>query len=175
MKEKIEECLHLSRKLNRSIDNLKTGYHSNEFEGLTLEELYELKKSNDAALVKLYAEMLEKSPYKNIVPVVLTEFETGAIVYDSWGYDQTNIDFYCIVKRAGDFVTLLPMKKRVSAEIGFMTNDNTPDEIDFTVEPVRKKVKSYNGKESGFSMRAYTGGGWVSLYEGSPKRSTHYA
>lgn len=104
-------------------------------------------------------------------PIVSTVFEPGAILYDSWGYDQTNIDFYCIIERKGDWVKVLPMKKSVSEEIGFMTNQVTPTEIDFSVKPRRKKLY----KESGFSFRDYSGGGWVDLWKGNPITETHYA
>lgn len=113
--------------------------------------------------------------FKHINPKVSNIFEPGAIVYDSWGYEQTNIDYYCIVKRTNQMLTLLPMKQRRGEEIGFMTNKETPIAIDFEATPIRKKIKSYDGKETGFSLRNYVGGGWVTLWNGVPKTSTHYA
>ena len=41
-------------------------------------------------------------------------FTPGAILVDSWGWDQTNIDFYRITKRSGDFVTVEKLKKSTS-------------------------------------------------------------
>jgi hypothetical protein len=67
------------------------------------------------------------------------------------------------------------MKKKVSQEIGFMTNEETPLEIDYTKVPVRKKIKVHSLKEIGFSFRNYTGGGWCNLWNGKPSVSTHYA
>lgn len=112
---------------------------------------------------------------QKIQPLVSDKFEVGAILEDSWGYDQTNIDFYCIIERKGDWLTVLPMKQHTSEEIGFMTNEETPTEINYNAKPIRKKLKSWDGKESGFSFRNYTGGGWCRLWNGKPVTSTHYA
>lgn len=116
-----------------------------------------------------------------ITPKVSTVFEVGAILEDSWGWEQTNIDFYCIIKRTGDWVTVLPMKKHAEPEIGqTMTNHSEPTDIDWTAKPKRKKIykskESYQlGKELGFSFRDYTGGGWCNLWNGVPSTETHYA
>jgi hypothetical protein len=111
----------------------------------------------------------------NITPKVSEIYEVGAILTDSWGYDQTNIDFYCIVKVSGSFVTLLPMKKISTNESSYMSRENMPGEIDFNEKPIRKKVKNWNGAAQGFSLRNYAGGGWCRLWNGKPETSTHYA
>lgn len=111
----------------------------------------------------------------NIQPQILDTYQPGAILVDSWGWEQTNIDFYCIVARKGDWLTVLPMKKHTSPEIGFMTNEETPLHVDHTAKPIRKKVKAWSGQETGFSFRNYSGGGWCSLWKGKPVTSTHYA
>lgn len=110
-----------------------------------------------------------------IIPKISESFEPGAIVVDCYGYEQTNIDFYFIVKRSGDYVTLWPLQKIKSSEIGFMTHENMPGNLELPAKPLRRKVKSFYGKEQGFSIRNYSGGGWVSLWNGKPKLSTHYA
>jgi len=110
-----------------------------------------------------------------IKPFVSDKFEIGAILTDSWGYDQTNVYFYAIIDRKGDWLTVLPMIKHTSPEIGFMTNDVTPLQVDSSAKPIRKKLKSFDGKESGFSFRNYVGGGWCNLWNGKPVNETHYA
>lgn len=43
-------------------------------------------------------------------------YQTGAVLVSSWGYDQTNVDFYQIVKRAAKSVWLRPLlSKRLPA------------------------------------------------------------
>lgn len=38
----------------------------------------------------------------------------GDIFVRSWGYDQTNVDFYEVVKVAAKTVTLIPIERKVS-------------------------------------------------------------
>lgn len=111
-----------------------------------------------------------------INPVQSTNFEVGAILIDTWGWEQTNKDFYCIIKRSGHWVTILPMTKK-KREIGYqtMTTENLPDEVDYSAKPIRKKVFKRGDKEIGFTLRNYSGGGWCDLWEGKPETATHYA
>jgi len=39
-------------------------------------------------------------------------FQVGDILSSSWGYDQTNVTFYRVIKRTAHFVTLLKLQKR---------------------------------------------------------------
>jgi hypothetical protein len=38
-------------------------------------------------------------------------FKVGDVVYNSWGYDQTNVDFYQVVKVTGHYVHIKPIKQ----------------------------------------------------------------
>lgn len=60
----------------------------------------------------------------------ITKPEVGQILYSSWGYDQTNIDFYQII-RASDkgTVWLLPMTRVILEETGFMSYQVAPGEV----------------------------------------------
>lgn len=112
-----------------------------------------------------------------ITPKQSTQYEVGAILCDTWGYEQTNIDFYCIVKVSGDWVTVAPMTKAsaLGGEHWSMTTKETPGVINPDKPTIRKKLKSFNGEAAGFSFRNYTGGGWCKLWDGRPKLATHYA
>lgn len=172
----LETRINTRRKLNRSIEFAAgTNNYCGEVFEFPLEVLFSMKRENEHYIQKLLNLKKDISPFKNIIPKKSDCFEVGAILTDSWGWEQTNIDFYCIVKRSGNWVTVLPMSKHTSQEKGFMTNEETPGEIDFTSDPQRKKLSGYNGKESGFSFRNYTGGGWCNLWKGQPETSTHYA
>ena len=35
------------------------------------------------------------------------------ILYSSWGYDQTNVDFYKVVKLSGSFATIVNIPRRI--------------------------------------------------------------
>jgi hypothetical protein len=53
------------------------------------------------------------------------DFKVGEIIVNSWGYDQTNIDFYEIVKVSASYVWLREIGSSVK-ETGFMSGDTWP-------------------------------------------------
>lgn len=58
-------------------------------------------------------------------------YQPGDILDYTWGYDQTNIDFFVITKRTVSpkgviFLTLQEVESATSDEIGFMTYKVTP-------------------------------------------------
>lgn len=164
------------RKINRSFEYAGgTNNYCGEVFSLPVNDLEAMKQENDHFIAKLLDLKRELSPFKNITPKHSDTFEPGAILVNSWGWEQTNIDFYCIVKRSGQWVTVLPMTKHTSEELGFMVNDETPGTINFAASPQRKKLSFYNGKESGFSFGNYSGAGFCHLWKGKPETSTHYA
>lgn len=167
----IEVRINTRRKINRSIDNFETANNYDVFEDFTLVTLTKMQVENNLYLSDLLKLKIDLSPFKNILPIISEKYELGAIVFSSWGYEQTNIDFYCIVKRSALNITLLPMSKITSPEIEFMTNDETPGKIDFTKDPIRRKVcVNRDGEEIGFYVSGY-----CKLYNGNSKRSSHYA
>lgn len=114
---------------------------------------------------------------KTTTPKQSETYEVGAILVDTWGCEQTNVDFYCIVKMAGDWVMIAPMTKTSKPHGGPLSMETveTPSEIDTTKNPIRKKLKRFNGEISGLSLRDGISGGWVRLWSGKTKLATHYA
>lgn len=111
-----------------------------------------------------------------IKPTISTTYTVGAILIDMWGCEQTNVDFYCIIKVSGDFITVQKMTKYSQAESGFMTRKNTPGQIDTDELTLRKKLRTNkDGEAIGFSFRNYSGGGWCNLWKGDAVTSSHYA
>jgi hypothetical protein len=98
----------------------------------------------------------------------------GSILYDSWGWEQTNIDFYKVLKRSGDWVTIQKMTTKQEYNSLAMSGYKIPVDLDSKEKPFRKKVKKYSDSE-GFSIRDYAGGGWCSLWDGQKKNFTTYA
>lgn len=174
--EELQTRLNTRRKINRSLSNiLKGDNHTDVFEML-LEDIQKLQAENDHYIRKLIALKKDLSPFKDVQPKQSDKFEVGAILVDQWGWEQTNVDFYCIVKFSGQYVTVLPMTKITGPENGFMTNEEEPGIIDFTADPQRKKVHNNSeGQPYGFSFRDYAGGGFCRLWDGKKQTSTHYA
>ena len=100
-------------------------------------------------------------------------YTAGEIIYNSWGYDQTNIDFYKIIKRKGDFATLQPLEAIEESDGGLtMTGTTIPGNPIPNGKTIRRKVHTRDGQESGIAIQSY---GWASLWDGQPKHYSSYA
>lgn len=54
--------------------------------------------------------------------------DVGDVLYSSWGYDQTNVDFYKVVRRTASSVWLVRIGARhVPGSEGFMSERTVPD------------------------------------------------
>ena len=100
----------------------------------------------------------------------ITKLEPGDILYASWGYEQTNIDFYKVKKLCGKTqVELVKIEKRQA--------DEQDSEYHISVIPYpaseypktfRRKV--YNHTRPGVLVNTYK---WATLWDGKPKAETH--
>lgn len=52
-------------------------------------------------------------------PHVATKIEPGAILYSSWGYDQTNIDFYYVTRATAKSAWIIPMANVMTDVVGW--------------------------------------------------------
>ncbi len=72
-------------------------------------------------------------------PVIRT-LSVDDVLRASWGYDQTNIDYFKVTGLIGDtMVELVPIGKH--SDGGGMTGDCVPDPSSVTGEPIRRKAK----------------------------------
>ena len=75
-------------------------------------------------------------------PAAKAAVQVGDIMYGSWGYDQTNVEFYQVVARSGDMLTL---RENVCTRVatGFMTEKVWPAKDQFTnAAPIRRRLSS---------------------------------
>jgi len=96
--------------------------------------------------------------------------KVGQIFYDSWGYDQTNIDFYQVVKVGGLSVSLRKISGTVT-ETGNMCGKTVAVPDSFVGEAFTKRIQSYNGKPCFASD--YRGA--VTPWDGTPLYVSWYA
>ena len=74
--------------------------------------------------------------------------KVGDIIYNSWGYDQTNIDFYQVISKTEKSVKLRMIKKETE-ETGFMCGHCIALKNQFTNRPsINKRIKYYKDKIS---------------------------
>lgn len=97
----------------------------------------------------------------------MSEIKVGDIVYTSWGYDQTNIDFYQVVGQSGKVTFEL---QGVGQKI-----DNSNDYADYVVPDTTNKIgetfKKRLGKWGSFKIEDFAR---ASLWDGKPKYQTSF-
>ena len=115
-------------------------------------------------------------------------YQPGAIIDSSWGYDQTNIDFYRIEKRSGLMLTLAPLQSELT-ETHFMSGTRLPTATpkDYATDhdaawdnkdlqnpkpTFRRKLRmGKDGNPTGLCIAH----GWASLWDGKPVSCSWYA
>lgn len=102
-----------------------------------------------------------------------TGYNPGDYVYASWGYDQTNIDWFRITKRSGQWITIVPVGDIKTHGSVSMTGTSVPDVTDAGGKPMRKKLVMRDGQPWGCNFRSSYG--WISKWNGKPKGYTEYA
>jgi hypothetical protein len=105
-------------------------------------------------------------------------YDVGDVLEESWGYDQTNIDFYRVVRRTKVTVWLVPLKQRMIEATGPMSETVRPTfevaEPDWSWDgkPIRRRLKSWDGTVRGLQVNGH---GWCSTWDGKPSYQSHYA
>jgi len=99
-----------------------------------------------------------------------TSLEVGNVLDASWGYDQTNIDFYEVVEVSHDrrYVTIRPVAQG-SVDTAYMQGDCWPRTGVYIGEPTRHRVLP------GDSVKVRDWGVWASLWRGRVRHFTSYA
>lgn len=101
-------------------------------------------------------------------------FKVGDYAYASWGYDQTNIDWFLVTKRTEKGqITLSPVLAERTTDL-FMQGNSTPTNVPSGAPPIRRFVRpSYKaGDEIANFAPSY---GVISPWDGKPKRYSSYA
>ena len=68
------------------------------------------------------------------------DLHAGDILASSWGYEQTNWDFYQVIKTTARFVVLRKLRTRRIECVPTMTGKIKPIANEFAGEPIRRKV-----------------------------------
>lgn len=120
---------------------------------------------------------------------VADKIEPGAILYSSWGYDQTNVDFYMVTRTTQASAWIVPMSAR-ETETGFMSGYSIPLEPCTTervwdretgllterpVVPQIHRIKRTTWRsepEEYLNLTSYSG---AYLWDGKRKYASHYA
>lgn len=102
------------------------------------------------------------------VSEVMATIKIGDIFVSSWGYDQTNVDFYEVVQQTTTMVVIREIEKRVEGS-GGSTEKVVPVPHKFIGAPLRRKVKSGWRGDAWIDLNSFSG---ASKWDGSPVTQT---
>ena len=92
------------------------------------------------------------------------DLEVGSILYSSWGYDQTNVDFYKVIRRTPHTIDIVELRNHTVLDKGPYT-EVIPDPDVFFGDVIKgKRVGKYGIKLNSYA-RAYP-------WDGKPKYET---
>jgi hypothetical protein len=95
----------------------------------------------------------------------------GDIFCSSWGYDQTNVDFYQVVDVMNSFAKLRPIKSKYASGDGW-TGSVIPVKDDFSGDSFRKKIQDSGTGDVGFRISSFE---WARRWDVQPQSYTAYA
>lgn len=97
-----------------------------------------------------------------------TEMQVNDILVSSWGFDQTNIDFYKVVKVSGSFVTVVLLESEIIETRADFTGLAMPIIDSEKGTKLRRKVNCIGG----IQVRDYA---YAKLWDGKAKTFSTYA
>lgn len=102
---------------------------------------------------------------------MVNPFKVGDILYDSWGYDQTNIDFFQVVEIGPKSVKIRPIRQKFSGDCGFMSEYVSASPDQFTGDAQMKVLQASRDGRAYISSRH----GSISKWDGQKVYQSHYA
>jgi hypothetical protein len=97
------------------------------------------------------------------------KIQTGSIMYSSWGYEQTNIDFFKVLSRKNNTVTMQKIgSKVVSYNNNHMSGQKVADESVVDGEVVTKRINKFGG----ITLNSFA---FCGIWDGRPISFSEYA
>lgn len=96
------------------------------------------------------------------------EVEIGDIYYTSWGYDQTNVDFYMVTDRTAKTVKYVRIGKALDHNDGAACDFVAPDKTKINAGWIRENEKTARINAWGFTADGHP----ASKYDGKPVYET---
>lgn len=95
------------------------------------------------------AKAAKKEALKNARKEFTNPYTVGQILYYTWGYDQTNVNFYQVIEATGKTIVVRELAQD-RTETGFMCGKATAIKDEFIGEPIKKviQIRMYNDKVS---------------------------
>jgi hypothetical protein len=97
------------------------------------------------------------------------KIQTGSIMYSSWGYEQTNIDFFKVLSRKNNTVTMQKIgSKVVSYNNNHMSGQKVADESVVDGEVMTKRINKFGG----ITLNSFA---FCGIWDGRPLSFSEYA
>lgn len=97
------------------------------------------------------------------------KIQAGSILYSSWGYDQTNIDFFKVLSRKNNTVTMQKIgSKVVSYNNNHMSGQKVADEAVVDGEAMTKRINKFGG----ITLNSFA---FCGVWDGRPLSFSEYA
>ena len=100
----------------------------------------------------------------------LSTLEVGTLLYSSWGYDQTNIDFYQVVEIVGKSARIRAIAQR-KTQTGSMSGTTIAIKDHFIGEPMLKRIQASSSRVY-FRIESFAS---ASPWDGQPLGWSNYA
>lgn len=130
-------------------------------------ETYKLKQ------IKLYHELLElrakQKAARKVTPEKLATLKIGDIFNWTWGYEQTNQNYYQLVEIKGQYGIFREIAQE-REETGWLQGNCRPLKDKFISEPFKKKIQFQDNKPF-IKMDSF---GWCNLWDGETDYYTSY-
>jgi|WetSurMetagenome_2_1015567.scaffolds.fasta_scaffold23794_8 hypothetical protein len=144
-------------------------YANYRFKNITQRELY-IRRQLDAEAQRQQVKT-ERKAARTPTQEQIDSVKVGDIFVYSWGYDQTNVDFYEIIEKRGRVVMIRELAQRIiEGSEGFMSDKRAAVPKNYTGDPVKKVLGFSNGTP--YLPQKY---GWCDLWDGRPQYCSWYA
>ncbi len=105
------------------------------------EDLQKYIDDHNSRLLKYQEDLKQRKLRNKVTPEKIKSLSIGSIFYCSWGYEQTNIDFYQVISIKGIMIEIQAIK---SSLIEHDTHDSgkvIPLKDEFRGQPIKKKLQ----------------------------------
>lgn len=125
----------------------------------------EREKAGEDARVEYRAG--RKAAQKAEVEKMRAQIVPGAILYTSWGYDQTNVEFFEVIERVSDYFVVIREIAQEYVETSYMSGRTKPKPGAYVGEPMRRKITT-----SGVSINEHRSA-WLTTADESHHTSSY--
>ena len=141
-----------------------------DFHNIYQDEAHRLSRINE--LRQSYAKAEEGKRQMKETRSQPHDLKPGAIFVWSWGYEQTNVNFYQVISTTDHMVTMREIaQESIGGDNGSMSDHRIAVPDQFIGPEIRNRVQFVRPGEPYLTMASF---GWCSLWDGKPQYNSWY-